>query len=212
MGIAERRTREKEELRAKIMDAASELFVMEGFQNVSIRKIAEKIEYAPSTIYLYFTDKNKLIVTIVEETFRQLSDGLEEVERRELPPVEALFAGIRLYIRFGLEHPHHYYLAFCQLPNHGISPEECRPVQEAGMAALDHLRQALTRCMDARLIPPQDLAVLTQATWMMMHGLTAALISKDYDPEFPWADTEQLIEKTLEVLRIGILTGISSKN
>lgn len=80
------------------------------------------------------------------------------------------------------------------------------------MAALDHLRQALTRCMDARLIPPQDLAVLTQATWMMMHGLTAALISKDYDPEFPWADTEQLIEKTLEVLRIGILTGISSKN
>lgn len=212
MGIAERRTREKEELRAKIMDAASELFVMEGFQNVSIRKIAEKIEYAPSTIYLYFTDKNKLIVTIVEETFRSLADGLENIKEQDLNPMEALFAGMRLYVRFGLEHPHHYYLAFCSLPNHDIPPEECRGIQEAGQTALAHLREALERCLSAGLVAQQDLHVLTQALWMMIHGLTAALITKDCDPEFPWADTEQLIEKTMDVIKTGILVPNLSKN
>ncbi len=53
MGTKERRTREKEELRRQIIAAARELFVNEGYENVSMRKIADKIEYSPTTIYLY---------------------------------------------------------------------------------------------------------------------------------------------------------------
>jgi AcrR family transcriptional regulator len=60
MGISQRREREQEQLRRKIFDAASELFAQEGYQNVSMRKIAERIEYSPTTIYLYFKDKNEL--------------------------------------------------------------------------------------------------------------------------------------------------------
>ena len=56
MGIKERRAREKEQLRRQILSAARELFVNEGYENVSMRKIANKIEYSPTTIYLYFKD------------------------------------------------------------------------------------------------------------------------------------------------------------
>lgn len=212
MGIAERRTREKEELRAKIMDAATELFVQEGRESVSIRKIAEKIEYAPSTIYLYFDDKNKLLMTIVEETFERLSAGLDEVAQRALPPVEALFAGIRLYIQFGIDHPNQYYLAFCTIPDTDLPPESCQGVTEAALRALDHLRRALERCIEAGYIARQDTNVLTQSVWMMMHGLTSAVIFKDYDKGVPWASTEQLVEKTIEILKGGLLTQVPSKN
>ena len=61
MGVQERRAREKKELRQEILDAAREMFVEDGYENVSMRKIAEKIEYSPTTIYLYFRDKADLL-------------------------------------------------------------------------------------------------------------------------------------------------------
>ena len=72
MGTQERRNREKESLRQEILDAARRLFLKNGFQNVSMRQIAEKIEYSPTTIYLYFKDKSALFRSICEETFGKL--------------------------------------------------------------------------------------------------------------------------------------------
>jgi AcrR family transcriptional regulator len=212
MGIAERRSREKEELRSRIMDAATELFVKEGFSSVSMRKIAEKIEYAPSTIYLYFEDKNKLMATIVEDTFHQLSALLQENKERNLAPIDGLFAGIRIYIKFGLEHPNHYYLAFCTLPDLNVPSAECKGIQEAGLRALQHLAEALGACMEVGAIARQDITVLTQTVWTLMHGITAALIFKDHDPDFPWAETDQIVEKGVEILRQGILRPVPSLN
>ena len=64
MGVKERREREKSETRDKILDAARELFVTEGYEGVSMRKVADKIEYSPTAIYVHFADK--------EELFREL--------------------------------------------------------------------------------------------------------------------------------------------
>jgi AcrR family transcriptional regulator len=212
MGIAERRTREKEELRSRIMEAATELFVKDGFESVSMRKIADKIEYAPSTIYLYFADKNKLMATIVEETFHQLSALMIAMDARALPPLDALIAGIRIYVQFGLEHPNHYYLALCRLPDPSMTREDCQGVQEASLATLQHLASALDRCIEAGLIPRQDLMTLTQTVWMLMHGVTAALIFKDFDPDFPWSPTQQVIDKAVEIVTQGILKPVPSMN
>ena len=61
MGITERREREKEEVRKKILDAARELFATEGYERVTMRKVAEAIEYSPTTIYHHFEDKDDLV-------------------------------------------------------------------------------------------------------------------------------------------------------
>ena len=64
MGVKERREREKESLRQDILDVAREMFATEGYESVSMRKIADKIEYSPTTIYLYFKDKNELFYAL----------------------------------------------------------------------------------------------------------------------------------------------------
>src|SRR5918995_1571884 len=70
MGIKERQERDREAVRRAILDAARELFVAEGFQNVSIRKIAERIEYSPAAIYSYFPSKDDIFFALAEEGFR----------------------------------------------------------------------------------------------------------------------------------------------
>ena len=105
MGVQERRAREKQELRQEIVDAARDLFVREGFDNVSMRKIAEKIEYSPTTIYLYFLDKADLLDCIVEETFQRLEARMAGIHESIPDPRQRLIEGLRAYIDFGIEHP-----------------------------------------------------------------------------------------------------------
>ena len=80
MGVQERKARQKENLRQEILDAARDLFVREGVENVSIRRIAERIEYSPGTIYLYFNDKAEILKTLCEETFSRLDQKLKAIK------------------------------------------------------------------------------------------------------------------------------------
>jgi len=72
VGVKERQEREREAVARAILDAARDLFVAEGYQNVSIRKIAEKIEYSPAAIYSYFPSKDDIFLALAEEGFRIL--------------------------------------------------------------------------------------------------------------------------------------------
>src|ERR1700693_5812544 len=108
MGVQERRAREKKELRQEILDAARDLFVREGFENVSMRKIAEKIEYSPTTIYLYFQEQSELLDCICEETLGRLVKKQNLLDETVADPLERLEQGLKSYIEFGLKHPNHY--------------------------------------------------------------------------------------------------------
>src|SRR4026208_1121175 len=76
MGITERREREREKVRRKILDAARELFENEGYDKVTMRRIAEAIEYSPTTIYLHFEDKDDLVRALCNEDFARLLEAL----------------------------------------------------------------------------------------------------------------------------------------
>ena len=106
LGTKERREREKEEIRQKILDAARELFVQEGYDAVSMRKIAERIEYSPTAIYLHFKDKRSVLIALCDEDFLRLARELQKIGRIE-DPVERMRQSGRAYIRFALEHASH---------------------------------------------------------------------------------------------------------
>src|SRR5262249_41927433 len=112
MSVSTRRAREKANLRREILDAARELFSHEGYENGSMRKVAQKIDYSPTTIYLYFQDKFELLRGICEETFGKLITQFEEIKRTTADPVERLKKAGRAYIEFGLKHPNHYKVCF----------------------------------------------------------------------------------------------------
>ena len=76
MGIRERRDLEKAEMKQKIMTAAIEIIEQEGYEKLSIRKIASKIEYSPTTIYLYYKDKAEIITDMAQKLYEKVMDNL----------------------------------------------------------------------------------------------------------------------------------------
>ena len=113
MGVKERQEREREAVARGILDAARELFVAEGYQNVSIRKIAEKIEYSPAAIYSYFPSKDDIFFALAEDGFRLLF-SYGAAARREMPadPMEAVRGMFWRYYEFSKKHPEYFALMF----------------------------------------------------------------------------------------------------
>lgn len=204
MGVAERRARGKEALRQSILNAAIELIVAEGFGNLSIRKIADKIEYAPSTIYLYFKDKYEIVSTICEETFNDLTAELQRITEQHDDPVIALRAGLRAYIDFGISHPSHYLVTFCT-PAPPLPDDHPSSKFDAGLRCYQFLIDGLAKCVAAGRMLDLDLHLLSQTVWSSIHGLTSILVTYGDAPHFPWVPREVLIENLLSVTLRGIL-------
>lgn len=198
MGVLERKAREKEELKQQILDAARELFVREGYENVSMRKIADKIEYSPATIYTYFQDKDEILDCLCEETFHHLHEHkLAAFRQMEGDALEALKKGMETYIRFGLDHPDHYIVTFMlkAAPYQSQRRAETRKAR-AGFQCFDDLRNLVRRCMEEGLIQNADPEETSQALWAGCHGLTALLITH----AAPFVEREGLIRRTIEIL------------
>ena len=195
MGVQERRARHKEGIREEILDAARTLIVREGYEHVSIRKIAEKVEYAPGTIYLYFHDKAEILDRICEETFSKLAKRMAAINRDPANPLDGLRRGLRTYIQFGIDNPHHYIVAFVQARQ---MPQESQP--KAGQRCFDKLREAVSRCVEAGLLNCQDVEEVAQAIWAGAHGVTTLLITCS----FPFIEQNRLIDRVVHILIEGI--------
>jgi AcrR family transcriptional regulator len=192
MGVQERRQREKHEIREEILSAARALFVKEGYENVSIRKIAERIEYSPGTIYQYFHDKAEILAQISEETFSRLERKLAAINRDlGVDPLERLKRGLREYIKFGLEHPNRYVLTFVR----GSLP--C----SAGGRCFGELLKAVGYAVEAGQIRDADVVEISQALWAGSHGVTSLLITCS---EFPFVEQDRLVERMLDILIEGV--------
>jgi AcrR family transcriptional regulator len=194
MGLTERRERQKLALRQEILTAARELFVKEGYENVSMRRIAEKIEYSPTTIYLYFRDKDELVHEMCEETFALLTRKLNKILAAEGDPVDKLRARLKAYVEFGLKHPNHYYTAF--MHESKKRGEAGRYEGSAGAEAFQKMVEGVTVCVQAGRFREADVAAISQSLWMVIHGITSLLIS--FGEGFPFVERERLIDLTIE--------------
>lgn len=201
MGLVERRQREKLALREEILAAARDLFAKEGYENVSMRKIAEKIEYSPTTIYLYFRDKDDLIEQICDQTFALLSKKLEKVFEVGGTPIERLKAGLKAYIDFGIKHPVHYRVTL-MMP---VDKEHRKTEDSEGWKSFQFLLKAVTACMEAGLFREGegDPMAVSQVMWTAIHGVTALMITQGEC--FPWIERSRLIDMSVEAAVRGFL-------
>jgi AcrR family transcriptional regulator len=171
MGIAERKEKQKLEIRKRILEASMKLFVEEGFSNVSIRRIADIIEYSPTTIYLYFKDKDEIFYNLHDIGFQkmlEMNKNLEEIHN----PLLRLHKMGENYVQFGMENPEYYDLMFIQPePMEKLSELGCE--WENGDAALTRLRDTLIECMEKGYIAKTDPVVLSLSIWSMVHGLVS---------------------------------------
>ena len=209
----------KDAVRREILDAARELFVCEGYASVSLRKIARRIGYTPMAIYVHFRDKSEILDCICEESFACFRANAERLDGLGLPPRERLAAGLRPYVDFGLEDPHHYQLTFMTPP---CGSQSLGRRKEIGQDCYQRMRCRVALCMGieaacgegaegaeggaageggeageageaAAASPEVELAA--QTIWTAIHGLVSLLIAR---PEFPWLERERLIDSVIE--------------
>ena len=199
MGTKERRAREKEQLRRQIISAARELFVDEGYENVSMRKIADKIEYSPTTIYLYFKDKADLLDSVCKETLLDLLNTLELLNRDKSDPVETLRKSGKAYVEFGLKYPQDYKLTFVVRPQfqQGLGLEE----GSVGERVFNYLRAMVSECIRQKAFRRVDVDTAGQALWSAVHGVTLLLI--DFS-DFPWTEKDKLIDTVIHTMIEGL--------
>jgi AcrR family transcriptional regulator len=105
MGVRERRQREREELRRAILDTAREIAAAEGWSAVTIRRVAEKIEYSPPVIYEHFSSKEQIVVELMRRGFREMLEAMRAARDAHKDPVEALLAIGQAYWSFSVGHP-----------------------------------------------------------------------------------------------------------
>ena len=207
MGIKERQERDREAVRRSILDAARELFVAEGFQNVSIRKIAERIEYSPAAIYGYFPSKDDIFFALAEEGLRMVGDP-GEVHRdpryQDAPPLERVRAVFWRLYEFSREQPQYFALIFVDRSVPRISREYERFAFARNRK--QHILEALQACVDAGDLPATlNTAVAMRALMVGVVGVAVLRLSDrlgpDEDPDLLAADVLNL---TLAGLRANV--------
>jgi AcrR family transcriptional regulator len=201
LGIAERKERNKQGLRREILSAALEVFAKEGYQQLSMRKLAEKVEYSPTTIYLYFKDKAHLFECVCEETFAQLSEVFAQIAATARDPFEKLRRSCRAYVDFGLEHSDQYTVAFMLDSGQRLALEEVLERFPRAMDVFFQLRGGVAECIERGESPGKDADLHSQVVWAGLHGITSLLIVK---PSFPWCDRNCLIDSMIEAVIAGV--------
>ena len=177
MGVSERRIRERLDTRQSILATARELFLLKGFEATTIRNIAEKIEYSPSTIYQHFKDKNEIFYTIHSEAFAELVRYLNASEMHK-NPMDQLIALGQIYIQFALENPELYDLMFImEAPIDFLNYLEDANWIE-GKMAFDYLKSVIANCIQQGLIKETDMESLSYLIWSTVHGLVTISIRK----------------------------------
>jgi len=172
MGIKERKNRHKEDLRQRILNAAKMLFMKYGYEATSIRKIAAEIEFSPTTIYLYYRDKNDILYALHQEGFRMLGFSFAALEQVE-HPLERLKAMGRNYLQFALEHSDFYELMFIMKePLQWLNQDNCMSEDwKEGINAFDFLYNTIIDCQKQGYFKEQDPNLFSLFVWSTVHGL-----------------------------------------
>lgn len=193
------REAEQTQTRRAILDAATRLFLRHGYRDFSLRQVAAAIGYTPTTIYLYFEDKDDLLFHVAMEGFRHFGAMLQAGYDAGATPLERLLALGRAYVRFGLDNPLHYRLMF--IDRDEFLQREPPPGFEAPADSFGLLVRTVNECIAAGEIRPVDPEALAMAIWAAVHGVVSlALTSSGMDR----AHVEAIAELTFSILAQGL--------
>lgn len=207
LGPRERREREREEIRTSILDAARELFARDGVEAVTMRRIAEKIEYSPTAIYFHFKDKEALLTELCECDFREFAHRFAEAAQIADPIARLRVAG-EAYVEFGLNHQNHYRVMFMTPKPANFKPnmdDRGNPEEDAYALLRNTIEQAIA---EGRMKPElTDVDLVSQVIWSGVHGIVSLEIAKCNDD---WVDFRPIADRAklmIDALIRGLIRG-----
>jgi len=167
MGITDRKLRQKEEVRANILDSAWEMVMAEGWQSLSIRKIADAIEYSVPVIYSHFENKDGILLEFNKKGFEILVEGMEAAKAGQKDPAEQIRAMAKAYWDFAFNNKEYYQLMY------GLGIPTCDVVKKIPVMArfnaaiIDSVKELIP--IDKQGIT--DPFLKFHSFWSMLHGL-----------------------------------------
>lgn len=202
MGISERKEREKHEMRELVLQTALTLFIEKGYDSVSIRKIADVIEYSPGTIYLYFKDKDEIFFELHNRGFTEFYQYQLSVQNIS-DPLKRLEAHGKAYLEFALSHKELYDIMF-------ISLAPAKKIKlyhnwELGERTYALLKQNVQDCIDEGYFAGFNTEIVSFSMWSFVHGI-ASLIVRQRLQLIPQEVVDHLSEGAMSVLMNTALT------
>ena len=195
---AERRTVRRQQ----IVDTASELFSNHGYDNVTLRAIAEKLGYAHAALYRYFPDKASLLAEICKETIDDLIVELDVQQSHAQGPEAQLLAVSLGFVRFGLAHPHHFQVVFSGPLSHSLEADEHFGV--IGRSLFDRLMQTFIDCSKAVGLGAKTRMLDANTWWTSLFGTTHILISSC--AVISPASSDEVVQRHIQVMWQGFRT------
>ena len=189
--------------RGEILAAAKRLFLEEGYEHATMRRIAAEIGVSAAALYGYFPDKEAILRAIAEAAFGELLVRLEESQHGKAPPLDRLEAGLRAYIAFGLARPDEYRLTFLAKM---IDPERRAEACPDGIEDADRsfaiLERGIAELMGAGVFAPGDTLAAAEAAWACLHGTTALLLDQ---PEHLQTSPDRLVDAAVAMILRGLM-------
>jgi AcrR family transcriptional regulator len=204
---APRRARAKrgegDKLRGEILDAVDHLLTNSPHREdaVSIRAVAEMVGCTPPAIYLHFFDKNELLFDVCARRFTQLSQAIDAAKVGIDDPLAALEAGLRAYVRFGLEHPEHYRILF--MGSSILSPDQLDEMRRTGVTGISRLVDQCKVCIDSGVVSAPNAKMMSYGVWTIAHGIVSLMIAK---PHVEWPKVDVLFEHVMGTYMNGLRT------
>jgi AcrR family transcriptional regulator len=206
MGITDRKQRQKEEVRASILDTAWQMVVTEGWQSFSIRKIADAIEYSVPVIYSHFENKDAILLEFNRKGFQLLAESLSKAKASEAEPANQLRAMGRAYWNFAFQNKEYYQLMF------GLGIPTCDAAVR--IPALGEFGEVITSTIVAMVPAGKQPAfnpwLKYQSFWSMLHGLVSINMTRLSAPEQPDEHHENLPQLVLEDVMCSFIRGIQA--
>lgn len=182
----------RQDLRRLILDQTRDLLISEGYQSLSMRKIAKAIGYSATSIYLHFKNRDALFYALIDEGMEKLYARFEQVKAAVGEPKARLAALCESYVAFGRENPEYYEIMFM------AHTEDMKryPVESYRNARRNLLVFADTFAegQQTGVFALEDPKEASNVLWAMLHGLTSLLLSHRVDVNL---DTDQLIATTI---------------
>ena len=196
-----RKNERRQERRGEIVRVASRLFAERGYENVTLRAIAEEMGYAHGTLYRYFPDKANLMEEICRETFALLLAECDAIAHAFPDGRDGLFETSRRVAFFGLAHPQHFRVVFFG----GETRANIRAgdyINEIGQPLFEKLVARFSACLEAENLTVSDPMLAAHTWWTALFGLTMVLIIQGQLPDF--SPDARVVEQAITTMWAGI--------
>jgi AcrR family transcriptional regulator len=187
-----RRQQQRDDARRAILDSTEAILAEGGYEQFSMRRLADRCGYTAPTIYHYFGDKAGLLDSVIEACFSRLLTRLQQVRNGD-SPLELLRVQSESFVRFSLQNPTHYRLLTAPRPEGRVRPQSV----ESAISALNEPLIALEEMGRLHNCTAEEAG---QQLWVLLHGIISLRISR---PDLEW--TESLVTPVIETLLRGLV-------